>query len=81
MSTETNNAGQRGERFTVTPEQYVRFAWAGLIALSVIVATGAAVRLSGSGLGCPTWPKCYGNLYPPLQSHAVIEFGNRDRVR
>jgi len=77
MSSEPQDTAKRTERFTVTPEQYVRFAWAGLIALSVIVATGAAVRLSGSGLGCPTWPKCYGNLYPPLRSHAVIEFGNR----
>jgi cytochrome c oxidase assembly protein subunit 15 len=41
------------------------------------VLTGAAVRLTGSGLGCPTWPKCYGNVYPPLTSHAVIEFSNR----
>ena len=39
--------------------------------------TGAAVRLTGSGLGCPTWPKCYGNYYPPLNTHAVIEFSNR----
>jgi cytochrome c oxidase assembly protein subunit 15 len=74
---QTAQTGEREERFTVTPAQYVRFAQAGLIALSIIVATGAAVRLSGSGLGCPTWPQCYGHFYPPLQSHAVIEFGNR----
>ena len=43
----------------------------------MIVLTGAAVRLTGSGLGCPTWPKCYGNVYPPLNTHAVIEFSNR----
>ncbi len=35
------------------------------------------MRLTGSGLGCPTWPKCYGNVYPPLNTHAVIEFTNR----
>jgi cytochrome c oxidase assembly protein subunit 15 len=35
------------------------------------------VRLTGSGLGCPDWPKCYGNAYPPLNTHAVIEFSNR----
>jgi heme a synthase len=63
--------------YTVTPEQYVRFAYAGLIALTLIVLTGAAVRLTGSGLGCPTWPKCYGNVYPPLRTHALIEFSNR----
>ncbi len=49
----------------------------GLFLVSLIVATGAAVRLSGSGLGCPTWPKCFGHVYPPLQSHALVEFGNR----
>jgi heme a synthase len=63
--------------YTVTPEQYARVALIALIALTVIVATGAAVRLTGSGLGCPTWPKCYGNVYPPLNTHAVIEFSNR----
>jgi cytochrome c oxidase assembly protein subunit 15 len=35
------------------------------------------VRLTGSGLGCPDWPKCYGHAYPPLNTHAVIEFSNR----
>jgi cytochrome c oxidase assembly protein subunit 15 len=68
---------ERTNGYTVTPEQYVRFAYAGLIALTVIVLTGAAVRLTGSGLGCPTWPKCYGNVYPPLRTHALIEFSNR----
>jgi heme a synthase len=67
----------RTNGFTVTPEQYVVFAWAALGALTLIVLTGAAVRLTGSGLGCPTWPKCYGNVYPPLNTHAVIEFSNR----
>ncbi len=42
------------------------------------VATGAAVRLSDSGLGCPDWPTCAEHhLTPPLKVHAVIEFGNR----
>jgi heme a synthase len=68
---------ERTNGFTVTPEQYVRFAWVALGALTLIVLTGAAVRLTGSGLGCPTWPKCYGNVYPPLNTHAVIEFSNR----
>lgn len=63
--------------FTLTPAQYVRAADVALVALTLIVLTGAAVRLTGSGLGCPTWPKCYGHVYPPLNSHAVIEFGNR----
>ncbi len=48
-----------------------------LVALVLIVLTGAAVRLTSSGLGCPDWPRCYGKVLPPLSSHALIEFGNR----
>jgi cytochrome c oxidase assembly protein subunit 15 len=61
----------------VTPRQFELLARAALIALTLIVFTGAAVRLSGSGLGCPDWPRCYGNVYPPLRTHALIEFSNR----
>ena len=68
---------ERTNGYTVTPRQYVVVAYVALGALTLIVLTGAAVRLTGSGLGCPTWPKCYGNLYPPLNTHAVIEFSNR----
>jgi cytochrome c oxidase assembly protein subunit 15 len=64
-------------RLAVTPAQYRRVAYATLAALTLIVLTGAAVRLTGSGLGCPDWPKCYGNALPPLSTHALIEFGNR----
>jgi cytochrome c oxidase assembly protein subunit 15 len=68
---------ERTNGYTVTPAQYAWIAYVALGALTLIVLTGAAVRLTGSGLGCPTWPKCYGNVYPPLNSHAVIEFSNR----
>jgi heme a synthase len=68
---------ERTNGYTVTPRQYEGFAYAAVGALTLIVATGAAVRLTGSGLGCPTWPKCYGNVYPPLNTHAIIEFSNR----
>jgi heme a synthase len=68
---------ERTNGYTLTPEQYVRVAFVALAALTLIILTGAAVRLTGSGLGCPTWPKCYGNVYPPLNTHAVIEFSNR----
>jgi cytochrome c oxidase assembly protein subunit 15 len=64
-------------RFSVSPIQYRRAAYVALAALSVIVLTGAAVRLTDSGLGCPDWPKCYGKALPPLSSHALIEFSNR----
>jgi cytochrome c oxidase assembly protein subunit 15 len=65
------------DRLALTPAQYRLVADVTLVALSLIVLTGAAVRLTGSGLGCPDWPKCYGNAYPPLSAHALIEFGNR----
>jgi cytochrome c oxidase assembly protein subunit 15 len=61
----------------ITPRRFELLTRAALIALTLIVFTGAAVRLSGSGLGCPNWPRCYGHVYPPLQTHALIEFSNR----
>jgi heme a synthase len=68
---------ERTNGYTVTPTQYARVAYVALGALTLIVLTGAAVRLTGSGLGCPDWPRCYGNAYPPLTTHALIEFSNR----
>ena len=55
-------------------------AWASLAANIAIVVTGGAVRLTGSGLGCPTWPRCTDESFRPhgaLEFHEAIEFGNR----
>jgi cytochrome c oxidase assembly protein subunit 15 len=65
------------DRLAVTPAQYRRVSYIALASLSLIVLTGAAVRLTDSGLGCENWPKCGGTPLPPLSSHALIEFGNR----
>ncbi len=56
------------------------FAWLSLIANSLIIVSGALVRLTGSGLGCPTWPRCTEDSFVPhgeLGIHGMIEFGNR----
>jgi heme a synthase len=63
--------------FTVSASQYAIAAYIALAAFTLIVLSGAAVRLTGSGLGCPRWPRCYGKVYPPLNTHALIEFSNR----
>lgn len=65
------------DRFEISPQRYAQVTVIALAALALIVLTGAAVRLTDSGLGCPNWPKCYGGVTPPLESHAVIEYGNR----
>ncbi|MGN6662892.1 MAG: COX15/CtaA family protein [Solirubrobacterales bacterium] len=64
-------------RLEISPERYAQVTLVALGALSLIVLTGAGVRLTDSGLGCPDWPKCYGGTTPPLESHAIIEYGNR----
>lgn len=54
--------------------------WASLVSQMLIVVTGAIVRLTGSGLGCPTWPKCTEDsitTVPEMGIHGIIEFGNR----
>jgi heme a synthase len=68
------------ERLAIGPERYRLVAYSALAALTLIVFTGAAVRVTGSGLGCPEWPKCETTSYTPgeeLHAPVVIEFGNR----
>lgn len=62
------------------PATLRRWGWATLIANVGLIVTGGAVRLTGSGLGCPTWPKCTTDSYVPhdaLGINGAIEFGNR----
>ena len=77
MHVESSRAA-RVRAFTLSPAAFRRIATASLLALFVIVSTGAAVRLTGSGLGCESWPGCQsGRLLPEKDYHAYIEFGNR----
>jgi cytochrome c oxidase assembly protein subunit 15 len=66
-------------RLRISVEHYFLVSATALVALTLIVFTGAAVRVTGSGLGCPHWPECYSNgrVVAELNSHAWIEFGNR----
>ncbi|MEU6292370.1 COX15/CtaA family protein [Streptomyces sp. NPDC046988] len=67
-------------RWTPDPRTVRRAALVALIMSVVIVVTGGAVRLTGSGLGCPTWPKCTDDSLTNTSEmgvHGVIEFGNR----
>ncbi|WP_235996724.1 COX15/CtaA family protein [Aestuariimicrobium ganziense] len=73
--------GQRiGDALVGSPRSLPRWALASWVANIAIIVTGAVVRLTGSGLGCPTWPKCTDASYVPrgeLGHHEFIEFGNR----
>ena len=62
---------------TVSPVVFRRVALAAVGVLIVIVASGATVRLTGSGLGCPEWPTCTTQHALPQSYHSYIEFGNR----
>ncbi len=63
-----------------SPAAISRLALANVVTNGAIIVTGGVVRLTGSGLGCPTWPRCTEESFvttPELAGHGVIEFGNR----
>ncbi|MDP8957401.1 MAG: COX15/CtaA family protein, partial [Actinomycetota bacterium] len=47
------------------------------ILTALLIGVGGVVRATGSGLGCPGWPKCFGRWVPPLEYHAIIEYTHR----
>ena len=68
----------RGRLREVSPRRYAQLAAASALSLYLIVITGAAVRLTGSGLACESWPGCQeGAFFPAVGTHSAIEFGNR----
>jgi heme a synthase len=76
MHLDTTAARVRG--FELSAAQFLRLGLASVAALWLIVLTGAAVRLTDSGLGCRHWPGCEkGHPLPAKDYHAYIEFGNR----
>jgi len=67
-------------RFRLSPDAYRRITLVAAILLGIIIITGGAVRLTGSGLGCPDWPNCEPNALTPhgvTDGHAMVEFVNR----
>jgi heme a synthase len=74
-------AGRLASRLPRTVDKSVRrLAVASLIGQTLLVVTGGAVRLTSSGLGCPTWPRCTDTSLvntPEMGIHGFIEFGNR----
>lgn len=74
-------AGRLASRLPRTVDARVRrLAVASLIGQTLLVVTGGAVRLTASGLGCPTWPRCTSDSLvntPEMGIHGFIEFGNR----
>ena len=62
----------------LSPDTYRRICAVALGLLAAIVVTGAAVRLTGSGLGCSDWPTCEQDRFvPEAEFHGWVEFGNR----
>ncbi|WP_217924068.1 COX15/CtaA family protein [Miltoncostaea oceani] len=60
-----------------TPSAFARLALVTMALLWVVVPSGAIVRLTASGLGCPDWPLCDGGVVPAAAGHAAIEYTNR----
>ncbi len=76
--TQQPSTQQRTRSRHLTPAQFALVSRAALWSLVAIVITGAAVRLTGSGLGCSSWPTCEpGKLVPAASFHGWVEFGNR----
>lgn len=72
-----NSALTRAWAREISPTRFARFVVASLVALYLVVTTGAIVRLTASGLGCDNWPRCGDLPFPASGGHAFIEFGNR----
>ena len=69
-----------GERFAPLKQRVRVFAWLVFVTQVLIVGTGGIVRVTASGLGCPTWPRCTEDSFvttPEMGIHGIVEFGNR----
>jgi heme a synthase len=72
-----SHALSRSRAFELSPTRFRQLAMAAAAMLILIVGTGATVRLTGSGLGCPHWPGCEQQEVLPKGYHSYVEFSNR----
>ena len=59
------------------PDRFRYLVLSAAIATYLLIVVGGIVRVTGSGLGCPDWPTCYGSWIPPLRADALIEYSHR----
>ena len=81
IATPTNSPGAPSTHAILWGRALRIFAWLSFLAQTIIIGTGGAVRLTGSGLGCSEWPLCTPESLVPIYAdqgiHGIIEFGNR----